>query len=102
MTIGYGPRYLHSTGQLHKGGPNSGVFLMLTHEAKRDLEIPGQPWSFSQLEAAQAAGDFRALCDRRRRVLRLHLGSGLVPGLPTAQAALEEALRRISRGSAGA
>jgi len=98
VTVGYGPRYLHSTGQFHKGGPNRGVFLMLTHGGGRDLEIPGRPWSFSQLESAQAAGDYRALCDRRRRVLRLHFGSGLVPGLPTARAALDEALRRINRG----
>lgn len=102
VTIGYGPRYLHSTGQLHKGGPNRGVFLMLTHDAARDLAIPGRPWSFSQLESAQAAGDFRALCDRRRRVLRLHLSPGLVPALPTAQAALDEALRRIPHRDARA
>jgi transaldolase/glucose-6-phosphate isomerase len=97
VTIGYGPRYLHSTGQLHKGGPNRGVFLMLTHDATRDLAIPGRPWTFSQLEAAQAAGDHRALCDRRRRVLRLHLSPGLVHALPTARAALDEALRRLPR-----
>ena len=102
VTIGYGPRYLHSTGQLHKGGPNRGVFVLITHDAVRDLPVPGRPWSFSQLELAQAAGDFRALCDRRRRVLRLHLTPRLLPGLATARAGLEEALRRLGRGRAEA
>jgi hypothetical protein len=71
-TAGIGPRYLHSTGQLHKGGPASGVYLMLTAEPERDLPIPGRPETFGTLVAAQAAGDFAALQERGRRVLRLH------------------------------
>ena len=72
-SLGIGPRFLHSTGQLHKGGPPSGVFLQLTAEPRRDLPIPGWPESFGILIAAQAAGDLAALQARGRRVLRLHL-----------------------------
>jgi transaldolase / glucose-6-phosphate isomerase len=71
-TLGFGPRFLHSTGQLHKGGPDSGVFLQLTADPQRDLTIPGWPESFGTLVAAQALGDLRSLQARRRRVLRLH------------------------------
>jgi transaldolase/glucose-6-phosphate isomerase len=72
-SLGIGPRFLHSTGQLHKGGPPSGVFLQLTADPRRDLPIPGWPESFGTLIAAQAAGDLAALQRRGRRVLRLHL-----------------------------
>jgi len=71
-TAGIGPRYLHSTGQLHKGGPASGVYLMLTADPLRDLPIPGRAETFGTLMAAQAAGDLAALQRRGRRVLRLH------------------------------
>jgi transaldolase/glucose-6-phosphate isomerase len=71
-TAGIGPRYLHSTGQLHKGGPASGVYLMLSAEPERDLPIPGRAESFGSLIAAQAAGDLAALQASGRRVLRLH------------------------------
>jgi transaldolase/glucose-6-phosphate isomerase len=71
-TAGVGPRYLHSTGQLHKGGPNDGVYLMVTAEPERDLPIPGRPETFGTLIAAQAAGDLAALQERGRRVVRLH------------------------------
>ena len=71
-TAGIGPRYLHSTGQLHKGGPNSGIFLMLTADPARDLPIPARAETFGTLIAAQAAGDLAALQARGRRVLRLH------------------------------
>jgi transaldolase/glucose-6-phosphate isomerase len=71
-TVGFGPRFLHSTGQLHKGGPDSGVFLQLTAGPRRDLPIPGWPESFGTLIAAQALGDLRSLQSRGRRVLRLH------------------------------
>ncbi len=71
-TAGFGPRFLHSTGQLHKGGPASGVFLQLTAEPHRDLPIPGWRESFGTLIAAQALGDLRSLQARGRRVLRLH------------------------------
>lgn len=72
-TLGIGPRFLHSTGQLHKGGPDSGIFLELTAQPRRDLPIPGWPESFGTLIAAQAAGDLAALQQHARRVLRLHL-----------------------------
>jgi hypothetical protein len=72
-TIGYGPRYLHSTGQLHKGGPNTGVFLIITAEPSLDLPIPGEPFSFGILERAQALGDFESLIRAGRRALYLHL-----------------------------
>lgn len=71
-TAGYGPRYLHSTGQLHKGGPDTGVFLLITADARQDLPVPGERYSFGALERAQALGDFAALLGRRRRALRLH------------------------------
>ncbi len=73
-TFGYGPRYLHSTGQLHKGGPDSGVFLMLTADAAEDLPIPGAAYGFAALQRAQALGDFEALTSTGRRVLRVNLG----------------------------
>lgn len=75
-TAGYGPRYLHSTGQLHKGGPDTGLFLILTEDDRVDLAIPGEKYSFGTLEKAQALGDFAALRDRRRRALRLHVRQG--------------------------
>ena len=74
-TVGYGPRFLHSTGQLHKGGPNTGVFLQLTAVEGDDVAIPGRPYGFATLIAAQAWGDFEVLERRERRVLRLHLGA---------------------------
>jgi transaldolase/glucose-6-phosphate isomerase len=74
-TLGFGPRFLHSTGQLHKGGPDSGFFLQITSEPVEDLRIPGQKMSFGILERCQALGDFEALAARNRRILRLHLSS---------------------------
>lgn len=71
--FGYGPRYLHSTGQLHKGGPNAGVFVVLTAEPKADLVIPGEPFTFGVLEMAQAIGDFQSLDRMDRRALYVHL-----------------------------
>jgi transaldolase/glucose-6-phosphate isomerase len=81
ITIGYGPRFLHSTGQLHKGGPNNGVFFQITCSDPHDLRIPGQPYSFGVLKAAQAAGDMEALQSKNRRALRLHVGSSPAAGL---------------------
>jgi len=72
VTHGYGPRYLHSTGQLHKGGPNSGLFLQVVEDYGAELEIPGRPFGFARLIRAQAAGDFAALKERGRRVARVH------------------------------
>ena len=72
--LGFGPRYLHSTGQLHKGGPDRAVLLFLTADDPVDLPIPSRPYTFGVLKQAQALGDFMALMERHRRVLRLHLG----------------------------
>jgi len=74
-TVGFGPRFQHSTGQLHKGGPNRGLFLQITVEHRQDLEIPNQGLSFAVLERAQALGDYEALLARQRRLLRIHLPS---------------------------
>jgi glucose-6-phosphate isomerase len=73
--FGYGPRYLHSTGQLHKGGPNTGVFLLISADHATDVEIPGQPFSFGTLEQAQALGDFQSLDAAGRRALHAHLAA---------------------------
>ena len=73
-TLGYGPRYLHSTGQLHKGGPNKGLFLQVTAGHDRDVPIPGKPYTFGVVANAQALGDLQALQQLRRRVARIHLG----------------------------
>jgi len=84
VTVGYGPRYLHSTGQLHKGDAGRGVFIQLTADSGEDVPIPDEPGSpagsltFGILEAAQAAGDRQALLSRGRRVIRLHLGPDIV------------------------
>lgn len=72
-TVGFGPRYLHSTGQLHKGGPNTGLFLIVTADPAQDIDIPGMGTSFARLERAQATGDIRALLARGRRVAHVHL-----------------------------
>ena len=72
-TFGWGPRFLHSTGQYHKGGPATGVYLQVTGAPKSDLAVPGQPFTFGELITAQAAGDARVLADHDRPVLRLHL-----------------------------
>ena len=71
--FGYGPRYLHSTGQLHKGGPNSGVFLVVTAPAPFDIPVPDAPYSFGVLEMAQALGDFQSLDRANRRAAHIHL-----------------------------
>ena len=73
VLFGYGPRYLHSTGQLHKGDGNNGVFLILSADPAKDIHIPGQKYTFGQLCNAQALGDFQALQAKGRRVIKLHL-----------------------------
>jgi len=80
-TLGYGPRFLHSTGQLHKGGANTGVFLQITSEDAEDVPIPGQKYSFGILTRFQAQGDLRVLVERKRRALRVHLGPDVKAGL---------------------
>jgi transaldolase/glucose-6-phosphate isomerase len=95
-TLGIGPRFLHSTGQLHKGGPPSGIFLQLTGEPRRDMPIPGWPESFGTLIAAQAAGDLAALEKHGRRVLRLHLAD-LEAGLARLEAMMHATLGEPAR-----
>ena len=80
-TVGYGPRYLHSTGQLHKGGPGSGLFLQLVGEHREDVNIPGYPFSFGVLSDAQSRGDFQALEELGRRCVRVNLADGIEEGL---------------------
>lgn len=90
--LGFGPRFLHSTGQAYKGGPNSGVFLQITCDDSVELPVPGQKFTFGIVKAAQARGDFQVLAERGRRALRVHLGSNLKAGLATLQAAVQKAL----------
>jgi len=79
--LGFGPRFLHSTGQAYKGGGNNGVFLQITSDDEFDLPVPGQKYSFGIVKAAQARGDFQVLLDRGRRALRVHLGADVNVGL---------------------
>ena len=79
--LGFGPRFLHSTGQAYKGGPNSGVFLQITCNEAADVPIPGQKFTFGIVKAAQARGDFSVLAARHRRALRVHLGTDVKAGL---------------------
>jgi transaldolase/glucose-6-phosphate isomerase len=79
--LGFGPRFLHSTGQAYKGGPNSGVVLQITSDDEVDVAIPDQRYSFSVVKAAQARGDFDVLAERGRRALRVHLGGDVTAGL---------------------
>ena len=88
----FGPRFLHSTGQAYKGGPDSGVFLQITADDAKDLPVPGQKASFGIIKAAQARGDFDVLTERGRRALRVHLKGDLKPALAALDAAISEAL----------
>jgi transaldolase/glucose-6-phosphate isomerase len=90
--LGFGPRFLHSTGQAYKGGPPSGVFLQVTCDDAQDLPVPGQKYTFGVVKAAQARGDFQVLADRGRRALRVHLPADVERGLVTLGAAVERAL----------
>lgn len=96
-TLGFGPRFLHSTGQLHKGGPDTGVFLQVTAEPAERLSIPGKPWGFAEVVAAQAAGDLAALESRGRRALRVHLAAPVEKGLGKLDAAVAAALERSGK-----
>jgi len=95
--LGFGPRYLHSTGQLFKGGPDTGLFLLLTGDDPTDLSIPGEPFTFSVLKQAQALGDFQAMRQRSRRILRIHLRGELSRSAVQLLSAVEEALASSSR-----
>lgn len=81
--LGFGPRFLHSTGQAYKGGPNTGVFLQITCDDDKDLPVPGQTYTFGVVKAAQARGDFEVLAERNRRALRVHLPANVDSGLET-------------------
>ncbi|RJP79361.1 MAG: bifunctional transaldolase/phosoglucose isomerase [Candidatus Zixiibacteriota bacterium] len=95
-TVGYGPRYLHSTGQFHKGGPDTGVFLLLTSDPDPDLPLPGQVYTLGQLWMAQALGDHETLHRRGRRILRIHLGADPETGLAALRQALEAAVQGVA------
>jgi transaldolase / glucose-6-phosphate isomerase len=90
--LGFGPRFLHSTGQAYKGGPNSGVFLQITCDDAKDLPVPGQKFTFGVVKAAQARGDFAVLAERGRRALRVHLGKNVKAGLATLAKAVAQAI----------
>jgi transaldolase / glucose-6-phosphate isomerase len=90
--VGFGPRFLHSTGQGYKGGPNSGVFLQITCDDANDLPVPGHKYSFGVVKAAQARGDFQVLASRDRRALRVHLGKDVPAGLSRLESVIKQAL----------
>ncbi|HEX5422514.1 MAG TPA: hypothetical protein VFW94_03120, partial [Candidatus Acidoferrales bacterium] len=90
--LGFGPRFLHSTGQAYKGGPNSGVFLQITCDDATDLQVPGQKYTFGVVKAAQARGDFQVLAERGRRALRVHVGKDVSAAFATLAQAVRDAL----------
>ena len=90
--LGFGPRFLHSTGQAYKGGPNTGVFLQITCDAAVDVPVPGAKYTFGIVKAAQSRGDFQVLADRGRRVLRVHLGKDVKAGLSALKTAVSQGL----------
>lgn len=100
-TTGYGPRFLHSTGQLHKGGPGNGVFMQLTGGPGGDIPIPGEAYSFGALVRAQAIGDYQSLVSRNRRVTSVNLGSDVDRGLETLAATVRTVIlsRKDGKGS---
>jgi transaldolase/glucose-6-phosphate isomerase len=93
----FGPRFLHSTGQAYKGGPNSGIFLQITAQDAHDLVIPGRNVSFGVVKAAQAGGDFRVLAERGRRALRAHVSGDLEAGLNEIADATRSALEQAAK-----
>jgi transaldolase/glucose-6-phosphate isomerase len=92
--VGFGPRFLHSTGQAYKGGPNSGVFVQITCDDIADVQVPGQKYTFGVVKAAQARGDLQVLVERGRRALRIHIGEDVGAGLEAIRKAVERALPR--------
>jgi glucose-6-phosphate isomerase len=93
--LGFGPRFLHSTGQAYKGGPNTGVFLQITCDDENDLPVPGQKYTFGTVKAAQARGDFQVLADRKRRALRVHLPKDVDAGLKKLEQAVAVAFKSL-------
>jgi glucose-6-phosphate isomerase len=96
-TLGYGPRFLHSTGQLHKGGPNHGLFIQITADDGEDVPIPGEPYSFSVLKRAQALGDLQSLQGKNRRVIRVHLAGNVAEGLAAFSNLVAAAVKRVGK-----
>ncbi len=94
--VGFGPRFLHSTGQAYKGGPNSGVFLQITCDDAQDLPVPDQTYTFGIVKAAQARGDFEVLNERSRRALRVHLSANVQAGLARLNDAITQALSSVT------
>lgn len=92
--MAFGPRYLHSTGQLHKGGRPNGVFIQITGEDKEDMAIPGAGYGFSTLKTAQALGDLQALWDAGRRVVRVHLTGKQTHGVEQLIQVLQKAIKK--------
>ncbi|MGI9065148.1 MAG: bifunctional transaldolase/phosoglucose isomerase [Pyrinomonadaceae bacterium] len=99
-TTGYGPRFLHSTGQLHKGGPDSGVFVQITAPDQIDLEVPGAPYTFSVLKQAQAQGDFQSLLSHGRRAIRVDLGADASNGLAKLKELIDSMVTGAGRAGA--
>ncbi|HKB68533.1 MAG TPA: bifunctional transaldolase/phosoglucose isomerase [Pyrinomonadaceae bacterium] len=99
-TNGFGPRFLHSTGQLHKGGPDSGVFIQITAPDKVDFPVPEAPYTFSVLKDAQALGDFQSLLKHGRRAIRVDLGDNVVAGLKKLQELIDSILNEDKRAGA--
>jgi glucose-6-phosphate isomerase len=95
-TLGYGPRFLHSTGQLHKGGPQTGVFLQVTASDERDIVIPAKPFTFGELKRAQSIGDFESLLAHGRPAVRVHLGTDINRGLAAVRDAIRAAVGTMS------
>jgi glucose-6-phosphate isomerase len=93
--LGFGPRFLHSTGQAYKGGPNTGVFLQITCDDANDLPVPDQKYTFGTVKAAQARGDFQVLADRKRRALRVHLPKDVNAGLGKLKQVITDALKVV-------
>jgi transaldolase / glucose-6-phosphate isomerase len=94
-TFGYGPRSLHSTGQLHKGGPNTGVFLQITQDHRESIPIPGAPYDFARLNQAQYLGDFQSLAAQGRRIIRVHLtGHDTIVALEALRREIVDAITR--------
>lgn len=92
-TVGYGPRFLHSIGQFHKGGPNIGLFLQLPADADVDAHVSGEAYTFSIFKQAQALGDLEALHRHLRRAIRIHLGEDVIGGLTRLEKIVEASLR---------
>ena len=90
--VGFGPRFLHSTGQAYKGGPNSGIFLQITAGHRIDIPVPGRKYSFGAVIDATARGDFEVLNERGRRAIRVHLGADVAAGLARLKQAVVDAL----------